>query len=167
MQLKNRTLPALLIGGINELRRAGGKALIQESHFFSANLSRPRTPPAPESDLPRAELPALARRLRHMYQTGLLGVLRDLNPSVNLRLMGRAMVRLDRAAGDCGLSRFLWIGQAVITAMVADDMALTPARKALLSQYDRQLKKLVYGGDQALSEEAPVSYTHLTLPTKA
>ena len=34
VQLKNRTLPALLIGGINELRRAGGKALIQESHFF-------------------------------------------------------------------------------------------------------------------------------------
>ncbi|MGJ3257158.1 MAG: hypothetical protein ACFE0K_12650 [Alcanivorax sp.] len=156
VQLKNRTLPALLIGGINELRRAGGKALIQESHFFSAELSRPRNPPAPDSDLPRAELPALARRLRHMYQTGLLGVLRDLNPSVNLRLMGRALVRLDRAAGDCGLSRFLWIGQAVITAMVADDMAITPARKALLSQYDRQLKKLVYGGDQALGEEAPL-----------
>tara|TARA_Y100000588_G_scaffold374595_1_gene449798 strand:- start:647 stop:2326 length:1680 start_codon:yes stop_codon:yes gene_type:complete len=156
VQLKNQTLPALLIGGINELRRAGGKALIQESHFFSADLSRPRQPQAPDSDLPRSELPALARRLRHMYQTGLLGVLRDQNPSVNLRLMGRALVRLDRAAGECGLSRFLWIGQAVITAMVADEMAITPARKALLSQYDRQLKKLVYGGEQALSEEAPL-----------
>ena len=45
VQLKNRTLPALLIGGINELRRAGGNALIQESHFFRADLARPPPPP--------------------------------------------------------------------------------------------------------------------------
>ncbi|MCG8393221.1 MAG: hypothetical protein MI745_09070 [Pseudomonadales bacterium] len=156
VQLKNRTLPALLIGGINELRRAGGKALIQESHFFSADLSRPRSPEARASDLPRDEFPTLARRLRHMYQVGLLGILRGHNASTHLKLMGRALVRLDKAAGPCGMSRFLWVAQGAVTAMVADDMAVTAARKALLSQYDRQLKKLVYDGEQALSQEAPL-----------
>lgn len=43
VQLKNRTLPALLIGGINELRRAGGKALIQESHFSVPSCPGPET----------------------------------------------------------------------------------------------------------------------------
>ena len=47
VQLKNQTLPALLIGGINELRRAGGKALIQESHFFQRR-------PVPSSPTPGA-----------------------------------------------------------------------------------------------------------------
>ncbi len=156
VQLKNRTLPALLIGGINELRRSGGKGLIQESHFFSADLSRQRAPEAPQREMSVSELSDLARRLRHMYQVGLLGVLRGQNNATNLKLMARALVRLDRAAGQCGLSRFLWVAQSVLTAMYCDQMAITPARKALLSQYDRQLKKLVYDGDQAVTEEAPL-----------
>lgn len=156
VQLKNRTLPALLIGGINELRRSGGKGLIQESHFFSADLSRQRAPEAPQRELSVSELSDLSRRLRHMYQVGLLGVLRGQGNATNLKLMARALVRLDRAAGQCGLSRFLWVAQAVLTAMYCDQMAITPARKALFSQYDRQLKKLVYDGDQAVTEEAPL-----------
>ncbi|MEQ3723620.1 hypothetical protein [Alcanivorax sp.] len=156
VQLKNRTLPALLIGGINELRHSGGKGLIQESHFFSADLSRQRVPEASQRDMSVSELSALARRLRHMYQVGLLGILRGQNSATNLKLMARALVRLDRAAGQCGLSRFLWVAQSVLTAMYCDQMAITPARKALLSQYDRQLKKLVYDGDQAVTEEAPL-----------
>ncbi len=156
VQLKNRTLPALLIGGINELRRSGGKGLIQESHFFSADLSRQRAPEAPQRELSVSELSDLSRRLRHMYQVGLLGVLRGQGNATSLKLMARALVRLDRATGQCGLSRFLWVAQAVLTAMYCDQMAITPARKALLSQYDRQLKKLVYDGDQAVTEEAPL-----------
>ncbi len=156
VQLKNRTLPALLIGGINELRRSGGKGLIQESHFFSADLSRQRSPEAPQREMSVSELSDLSRRLRHMYQVGLLGVLRGQGNATNLKLMARALVRLDRAAGQCGLSRFLWVAQAVLTAMYCDQMAITPARKALLSQYDRQLKKLIYDGDQAVTEEAPL-----------
>ena len=35
-------------------------------------------------------------------------------------------------------------------------MVTTPARKALLAQYDRQLKKLVYDGGRALAQEAPL-----------
>ena len=35
-------------------------------------------------------------------------------------------------------------------------MVITPARKALLAQYDRQLKKLVYDGERALAQEAPL-----------
>ncbi len=156
VQLKNRTLPALLIGGLNDLRRANGKPLIQESHFFSADLSVPRTPAAKVSELSRSELPGLARRLRHMYQVGLLGILREESAKPNLKLMGRALARLDKAAGPCGMSRFLWVAQGVLTAMFSDDMAITPARKALFSQYDRQLKNLVYGGEQAFDAEAPL-----------
>ena len=66
VQLKDRTLPEMLIGGINELRRAGGKPLIQESHFFSVDLSRARDPVPPAGD-PSA-LASQGRRLRHMYQ---------------------------------------------------------------------------------------------------
>ncbi|EKF74905.1 hypothetical protein A11A3_06725 [Alcanivorax hongdengensis A-11-3] len=156
VQLKNRTLPALLIDGLNELRRAAGKPLIQESHFFSADLSRPRAPAAAESEVARNELPALVRRLRHMYQVGLLGVLRGQSAPTNLKLMARALHRVDRACGECGMSRFWWISSTAVQAMVMEGMALTPARKNLLAQYDRQLKRVVYEGERALASEAPL-----------
>lgn len=154
VQLKDRTLPEMLIGGINELRRASGKSLIQESHFFAVDLSRPRQPPAAAGD--PAALAGQGRRLRHMYQIGLLGLLRGDNRGTHLKLMIRALERVDSLCGVCANSRFWWVARAATESLAEDDMGLTPARKALLCQYDRQLKKLVYDREQALRQEAPL-----------
>lgn len=154
VQLKDRAQPELLIGGINELRRAGGKSLIQESHFFSVDLSRAREPVLGAGD--PAALASQGRRLRHMYQVGLLGLLRGQNRDAHLKLMARALQRVDKLCGDCALSRFWWVARAATESLAADRMVITPARKALLAQYDRQLKKLVYDGERALSQEAPL-----------
>lgn len=156
VQLKNRALPEVMVGGLNELRRAAGKALVQESHFFSVDLARDRLPPPPPSQTPASDLPRLARRLRHMYQIGLLGVLRDQNRTVSLKLMARALNRLDRLCGPVPMGRLWWIGRAMLEALIADDMVITAARKALLSQYDRQIKRLVVEGERALATDAPL-----------
>lgn len=154
VQLKDRTLPEMLIGGINELRQAAGKALIQESHFFTVGLSRPRTPAAGAGD--PAALATKSRRLRHMYQVGLLGLLQGRNRDSQLRLMARALERVDKLAGDGANTRFWWVARAAIESLALDQLLITPARKALLAQYDRQLKKLVYDGDRAQQQEAPL-----------
>jgi hypothetical protein len=156
VQLKNRTLPELLVGGINELRRATGKSLIPESHFFSVDLSRDRFPQPPASRTDKSEVPRLCRRLRHMYQVGLIGVLREQNSTTSLKLMSRALERVDRLCGPVGISRWLWIARGAVESMRRDNMRLTPGRKMLLSQYDRQLKKLVYDGDEGLSAKVPL-----------
>ena len=154
VQLKDSALPELLIGGINELRRAGGKSLIQESHFFSVDLARAREPAAGPGE--PAALVEQGRRLRHMYQVGLLGLLRGDNRDAHLKLMARALQRVDRLCGDCAQSRFWWVARAATESLAVDRMVITPARKALLAQYDRQLKKLVYDGERALAQEAPL-----------
>ena len=156
VQLKNRPLPQVMVGGLNELRRAAGKPLVQESHFFSVDLARDRLPPPPASQTPASETARLARRLRHMYQIGLLGVLREQNRGVSLKLMARALSRLDRLCGPVPMGRLWWIGRAMIEALIIDEMALTPARKALLGQYDRQIKRLVQEGERALGADAPL-----------
>ncbi|MCK5874348.1 MAG: hypothetical protein KAG82_06625 [Alcanivoracaceae bacterium] len=156
VQLKNRPLPEVMVGGLNELRRAAGKPLIQESHFFSVDLARDRFPAPAASKTPASELGRLGRRLRHMYQVGLLGVLRAQNNTVSLKLMARALNRLDRLCGPAPMGRMWWIGRAMLEALIADDMTITPARKALLSQYDRQIKRLVQEGERALAADAPL-----------
>ena len=156
VQLKNRALPELMISGINELRRAAGKPLIQESHFFAVDLSRDRYPPIEASQASQSDLPKLSRRLRHMYQLGLLGILRGQNSSANLKMMARALERIDRLCGPVAISRMWWVARGALEAMIADQMALTPARKALLSQYDRQIKKIIYEGSRALQSDVPL-----------
>lgn len=156
VQLKNRPLPEVMVSGLNELRRAAGKPLIQESHFFAVDLARDRYPVPAATSPPIAELSRLGRRLRHMYQVGLLGVLRGQNSAINLKLMARSLNRIDRLCGSAAIGRLWWIGRAMLEALIVDQMAITPARKALLSQYDRQIKKLIQEGERALSADAPL-----------
>ncbi|MFN3713032.1 MAG: hypothetical protein ACK4SX_05190 [Alcanivoracaceae bacterium] len=155
VQLKNRPLPEVMVGGLNELRRAEGKPLVQESHFFSVDLARDRYP-VPITTTAAAEVPRLSRRLRHMYQVGLLGVLRDQNRQVSLKLMARALGRIDRLCGAAQMGRLWWVGRAMVESMIIDDMVMTPARKALLGQYDRQIKRLALEGERALAADAPL-----------
>lgn len=155
VQLKNVALPELLVGGINELRRAAGKSLIPESHFFRVDVTRERQPPAPAGSAPRTEIQARCRRLRHMYQVGLLGVLRG-DSRTSLKLVARALGRIDRLCGNAPLGRLWWVARGAVEAMISDEMKLTPARKHLLSQFDRQIKRLVYEGEHALDSDAPL-----------
>ncbi|HCJ63966.1 MAG TPA: hypothetical protein DHV78_06730, partial [Alcanivorax sp.] len=70
----------------------------------------------------------------------------------HLRLMARALARVDNLCGRCANSRFWWVARAATESLAEDRMVITPARKALLAQYDRQLKKLVYDGERALAQ---------------
>lgn len=156
VQLRSRSQPEVLVAGINDLRRTAGKPLIQESHFFAVDLSRDRYPPVPPPE-PGIDVARLCRRLRHMYQVGLLGVLRGQNSTANLKLMARALARVDRLCGPAPMTRVWWVARGVLEAMIVDDMVLTSARKALLAQYDRQLKRLIYDGARALqSSDLPL-----------
>jgi hypothetical protein len=156
VQLKNRPLPEVMVGGLNELRRAAGKPLVQESHFFAVDLARDRFPAAAASKTAPGDIARLSRRLRHMYQIGLLGLLRGQNNMVSLKLMARAVGRIDKLCGPAPIGRLWWVGRALIDAMILDQMAITAARKALLSQYDRQIKLLVQEGARALATDAPL-----------
>lgn len=149
VQLSGSPLPEVLVAGINELRQAAGRAPLPESQFFQVDESLPRTPPGPSADVDG--LARQSRRLRHMYQVGLLGLLRGQDRRTHLRLMLRAMERIDRLAGG----KRWWLARAALESLLHDDMALTAARRALLARYDRQLKALVYDGAGALEREPP------------
>lgn len=154
IQIKDRELPELILDAVNELRVLGGKSPIPESHFFSVNLACERFPEVVPVKVDSGERSRLIRRMRHMYQVGLLGVLRGENNPVNLKLMARALTRMDRLCPSGRMSRFLWVARAALEALLRDNMALTQARKALLGQFDRQMKRLVY--DAATGEHGDV-----------
>src|SRR5690606_33174806 len=94
VETHRQELPEVLLPAINDLRQAGGQSPLPESFFFSARLDLAR-PPAESRRLEPGARATLVRQLRHMYQLGLLGFLRDQNPQAGIKLMARAFARLD------------------------------------------------------------------------
>lgn len=143
-------VPELLLPAINELRFAGGQSPLPESFFFSVRLDHPR----PLSSAPASVFDPLSvevRRLRHMYQIGLLGFLREENPAASLKLMLRAMARLDSLLANDERGRLCWIAAAALEAQVDGQLLARRTRKMLFSRLDRELKQLLLSS----SYEAP------------
>lgn len=145
-------MPELLLPAINDLRQAGAQQPLPESFFFSVRLdhARPHTATQP---LDGAAKLSEGKRLRHMYQVGLLGFIREQNPQASLKLMMRAMARLDSLFANEPRGRMCWIGAAAIEAQCDGQLLPRKSRKQLFSRVDRELK-LMLGNPQY---EAPRS----------
>lgn len=151
MDVHRQELPELLLPAINDLRAAGGQPALPESFFFSVRIdqARPRTPPTP---LDAAEQAHEGRRMRHMYQLGLLGFLRD-QSQAGLKLMARALARLDSLFSNEPRARVCWIGAAALEAQIDGQLLPRKARKQLFARIDRELKQML----ASIQYEAPRS----------
>lgn len=150
LEVHRQEMPELLLPAINALRQAGGQPALSESFFFSVRLDQDRPSMAPVRSASDGDL----RRLRHMYQVGLLGFIREETPQAGLKLMQRAINRLDGAFSDKPAGRFYWIAGAALESLLDGQLLPRKSRKQLFSLVDRKIK-------QALGErgeyEAPRS----------
>ncbi len=155
VEVKKQALPVLLIPTINEMRFFLSRALITESVFFDLgdNPERPPKPVNPQPDL--QQLQASGRRLRHMYQVGLLGILRNESITANAKMMSRAVSRIDALCGNTPISKLWWLALAVLEAVGSESVQLNVARKSLLGMMDRQIKNLINLGESVLQKEPP------------
>ncbi len=155
VQQTRRSLPVLLVPYINELRNQRKQPLLPESNFFEVGQTAVR----PAETIHNGPIPDdfdhLARRLRHMYQVGLLNLLQNKQPMSALGMMQRALMRFDVFSGARGLGMMTWVGSAALAAMKAEQMELTKSRKLLLSSIDRILKIIPQQGPAALDGAAP------------
>jgi hypothetical protein len=150
-----RGMPILLIPVINELRGARKEKPLQESYFFEVDLTRGRKLAGQGSAVLSEDLTAVVRRLRHMYQVGLVSVLRGKLVKPSLGMMQRAMQRLASVSGNRPLGT-LWHVTAVAMGVMAEQgMEVNTERKFLFGAIDRQIKRLQQNGQQALDQEAP------------
>lgn len=145
VEAHRQEMPELLLPAINDLRQAGGQPALPESFFFSVRLDhvRPRTAPASVDGAARE---SEGRRLRHMYQVGLLGFIREQNPQASLKLMGRALTRLDSLYANEPRGRLCWVAAASVEAQVDGQLLPRKSRKQLFSRIDRELKLMLANG---------------------
>ncbi|MGX5219712.1 ferrous iron transporter B [Pseudomonas segetis] len=141
VDVHRQEMPELLLPAINDLRQAGGQQPLPESFFFSVRLDQPR-PRIASAALDAAAKEVEGRRLRQMYQVGLLGFIREPNPKSSLKLMTRAMQRLDGLFANEPRGRLCWICAAALEAQNEGLLLARQPRKQLFGRVDRELKKM-------------------------
>lgn len=151
VQHTDAPIPELLVDGINELRLARRTSRIGESHFLP-EFRLAGSVPSQQRTLGAEELANL-KRLRHMYQVGLLAVLTG-ESQVGIKVMGRAVTQLLKMIEGTPQGHLWWVVSGVLQAYVRELISFTPTRKYLLGCYDRALRELIQKGD-ALLPEAP------------
>mgnify|MGYP005812853693 CR=1 FL=1 len=136
---KNFTLPELLLPTINELRSAVNAPILDESSFFECDCNLTRKNRAIFLII-SDETAAKSRHFRQMYQIGLIEVLRQTNLSGGLKMMKKAMEKLDNECPRPISPNLWWIAQSLLDAFVSQALVLTKTRLKLFSRLDRQIK---------------------------
>jgi hypothetical protein len=151
VQLKRVGWPQLLIPAINQVRLALGQAPLAEGSLITVQ-QLPQAPAVQKLELSPDQLVALVRRLRLMYQTGLIAVLRDQADVPHYRMMRRACSRAQQICGERPLALQWWVASAMLEAF-QQGVVVNHSRKALLSQFDRQLKALASNDGNARPDQ--------------
>ena len=156
IQQTEKRIPVLLVPYINEFRKHLGDALLPESFFYPIEAAKqPEIPKVDPISVSETEFRPLLVRLRHMYQLGLLGVLRNKQVPASLGLMRRALTRLQRVGNQQPLSVLWWLANVAVEQMIKQDMQVIEARKLLLSRIDRIIRQVQKGGLAAYQAPAP------------
>ncbi len=156
VQQTERKVPVLLVPHINELRKLRGESAIAESHFFQINLDNELKVPAVEKFNIDKPLNSVVRRLRHMYQVGLLGLIRERQMRSSLAMMRRAMIRMHRiCTSDKPLSLLWWLAEQTLDLIPKESMSIVESRKFLFGRIDRVMRMVEEKGESALGAEAP------------
>ncbi len=149
----------VLLPLLNDLRRARDKPALSEGTLvllhagpFERHLERE----APASGDVARGFERVAQRLRPAFQTALLGWIRGNNDARNLDELVRLSTALERAASTEEVEQLWTVLTAVLGAIRGGGLEPTVTLKRLIGQADRQLKRLIDGGELAVVNSPPV-----------
>jgi chemosensory pili system protein ChpA (sensor histidine kinase/response regulator) len=98
----------------------------------------------------------IAHRFRPAFQAALLGWIKGAEPARFLDELLRVCTNLERAAATDPVKQLWTVLTAVLTAIRGGGLEASVNLKRLIGQVDRQLKRLVDGGEPALVDTPPV-----------
>lgn len=152
--------PELLLPVINELRAAVHEKPYPESHFFDIDTKTTFDvfsvlDPSLSSALDNFE--HHARRFRHMYQVGLLDLLRDQNRDIALKLIDRAAKGSARLCAGEPLAELWGLASVVTESIQQQSMDINDSRKRMFMRLERYLREMAMAGKVVAAKSAPDS----------
>jgi len=120
--------------------------------YFESSTATYRCPPSEKlEEATRIEdFTLMLRRFRHMYQLGLLGVIKDINLEHSLKLMQRAVTKVYKLSKGRTSETLWWLSATALQAFIDGNIISTVARKRLFARIDKQLRMLEKKGEPTL-----------------
>ena len=141
--------PGLLIPTINQIRRERNDAALPDAYFFLVNLRPSVQSPRPEQGAVRFPY----RRVRQMFQLGLIGLMRNKSRRGAIMVMTRAVQRYEKASRG-GASWLFWhVVLAALEGLEQEEFELSQPRMLLLGQVDRLARRIQETDGKAFAEK--------------
>lgn len=137
--------PLILLPLLNESRTLRGLPLLLESALFAPDLAVVK--PAVPLSAPREDVRLTARKLRTLYQRGLVEWHRDLQAPAPLKHMQKVIARLEEISRAEPLVQLWWVTGGVLDALIERGLEANAAIESLFGQVDRQIKRLIELGE--------------------
>jgi hypothetical protein len=145
--------PELLLSVINRLRLVRKAKALPDSYFFDIDI--PRLPPfGLQDDIPSRTFEYRVRRMRHMYQVGLLTVLREREKDIGFRLLERSSLGFYKICEKSSIGTLWRLTNKAATLIVQNAFEITPERQRLFMRIERYAGELVKLGKVATAKPA-------------
>lgn len=146
--------PELLLPIINDLRNARKAKPLPDSYFFEVVFPRPALSSIDSLDIPADVFENRCRRLRHMYQVGLLELLNTRDLKLAFNLLERSAQGFGRICAKAPLYEYWQIVGMAARAMRDAKMEVTQPRKRLFMRVEKYTRELVHVGKVAATRSA-------------
>lgn len=142
--------PGLLLGVINEVRKCRAEKPLPSAFFFMANLR-------PKLDIPPAakHTPIPYRRVRQLFQIGLLAVITNKGRKGAINVMGRAVSRVEKVSRGQQSWGFWFAVKAALEGLSQEAFEIDLSRVLLMRSLDKQIRLLEESNGRLLNEKQP------------
>ncbi|GGX51250.1 hypothetical protein [Saccharospirillum salsuginis] len=149
LSLGRKAIPAVLLPTMNNVRKARGVSGLGEGHFFQFSF-KPGKPPTKKPFQFSNDVVIQLKKFRHMYQAGLLHLIRGERTAGAFRYMGLALNRIDQLLANAPCAPLWWVASGALESMAQRGANMTGPRKLLFAHLDRHLKDLIRGAPKSL-----------------
>ncbi|MEP6483834.1 MAG: Hpt domain-containing protein, partial [Rudaea sp.] len=157
LQSGHKDIPIVLLPLLNDLRATRGEKLLTESVLFSPDLSAPLpVSSTPSGAMQEMELKSEAARLRTAFQLSLLRWIREDQPAMQLDRLISVLDRLRTVCSEENCQRLWWIATGVLESIASGALETNVSLKLLFGKVDREIKRLVDGGEASFRAAPPV-----------
>jgi chemosensory pili system protein ChpA (sensor histidine kinase/response regulator) len=158
IQSGNRDIPIAILPLLNDIRAVRNQDLFSEKLLFLPDLSMHTESAETDSIDDRSNQASrlLAKKLRPIYQYGLLNIIRENSVEENLRRIEKVCETLEERSYTEQVARIWWIIGALIESVSRQQLELGVSVKNLLGKVDALFRVILIIGEAGLQKRQPV-----------
>jgi len=154
IQAGSTDIPLTLLPLLNDMRAARSESLLTENALFSPDINIA----TPINSYNKTEnIQTVAKKLRHTCHIGMLLWFKDQNTKYGINRVSDVMYKLQNTCSNSDVHKLLWVTSGVMESLRQGGLESSIALKLLIGNVDREIKKIIDGGESEFSKEVPIT----------